>query len=105
MLHDQQFEHDTVLIPKETSWFGYYPDGAFNPIIFPNEVILITCNFRLSFVFSIQAEIIQLVTVLLLFLLESNSTYISRYLNADPALHGGLDWFEKFGRSWEGSVP
>ncbi|CAK9173281.1 unnamed protein product [Ilex paraguariensis] len=27
------FEHDTVLIPKETSWFGYYPDGAFNPVL------------------------------------------------------------------------
>ncbi|KAH0646816.1 hypothetical protein KY284_034700 [Solanum tuberosum] len=27
------FEHDTVLIPKETSWFGYYPDGAFEPIL------------------------------------------------------------------------
>lgn len=34
------FEHDTVLIPKETSWFGYYPDGAFNPIMFPNETQL-----------------------------------------------------------------
>lgn len=28
-----QFEHDTVLIPKETAWFGYYPDGAFEPIL------------------------------------------------------------------------
>uniref|UniRef100_A0A7N2N2W9 Palmitoyl-protein thioesterase 1 n=1 Tax=Quercus lobata TaxID=97700 RepID=A0A7N2N2W9_QUELO len=27
------FEHDTVLIPKETAWFGYYPDGAFKPIL------------------------------------------------------------------------
>ena len=28
-----QFEHDTVLVPKETSWFGYYPDGAFSPLL------------------------------------------------------------------------
>ncbi|CAL9781971.1 unnamed protein product [Musa acuminata subsp. burmannicoides] len=32
------FEHDTVLIPRETSWFGYYPDGAFNPILPPQQV-------------------------------------------------------------------
>ncbi|KAL6322363.1 hypothetical protein AAG906_007916 [Vitis piasezkii] len=24
------FEHDTILIPKETAWFGYYPDGSFS---------------------------------------------------------------------------
>ncbi|KAG8374682.1 hypothetical protein BUALT_Bualt10G0021300 [Buddleja alternifolia] len=27
------FEHDTVIIPKETAWFGYYPDGAFSPVL------------------------------------------------------------------------
>ncbi|XP_061375917.1 uncharacterized protein LOC133318006 isoform X2 [Gastrolobium bilobum] len=27
------FEQDTILIPKETSWFGYYPDGAFHPVL------------------------------------------------------------------------
>uniref|UniRef100_A0A2P2KKE6 Palmitoyl-protein thioesterase 1 n=1 Tax=Rhizophora mucronata TaxID=61149 RepID=A0A2P2KKE6_RHIMU len=27
------FEQDTVLIPKETAWFGYYPVGAFDPIL------------------------------------------------------------------------
>lgn len=27
------FEHDTVLVPKETSLFGYYSDGAFNSTI------------------------------------------------------------------------
>ncbi|GER34756.1 alpha/beta-Hydrolases superfamily protein [Striga asiatica] len=31
------FEHDTVLIPKETSWFGYYPNGAFDPILRPQQ--------------------------------------------------------------------
>ncbi|QCD91529.1 palmitoyl-protein thioesterase 1-like [Vigna unguiculata] len=34
------FEHDTVLIPKETSWFGYYPDGYFNPILPPQSTQL-----------------------------------------------------------------
>ncbi|KAK4389534.1 Palmitoyl-protein thioesterase 1 [Sesamum angolense] len=36
------FEHDTVLIPKETSWFGYYPDGAFNPVLPPQQTKLYT---------------------------------------------------------------
>ncbi|XP_061368300.1 uncharacterized protein LOC133311290 isoform X2 [Gastrolobium bilobum] len=34
------FEHDTVLIPKETSWFGYYPDGFFEPVLPPQETEL-----------------------------------------------------------------
>ncbi|XP_057462067.1 uncharacterized protein LOC130752335 isoform X1 [Actinidia eriantha] len=34
------FEHDTVLIPKETSWFGYYPDGNFDPILPPQQTRL-----------------------------------------------------------------
>jgi len=33
-----QFEHDTVLVPRETSWFGYYKDGAFNSTIPPQQV-------------------------------------------------------------------
>lgn len=41
MLIFQQFEHDTVLIPKETSWFGYYPDGTFNPVLPPQQVYLL----------------------------------------------------------------
>ncbi|KAF6149923.1 hypothetical protein GIB67_008644 [Kingdonia uniflora] len=36
------FEHDTVLIPKETSWFGYYPDGEFEPILPPQQTKLYT---------------------------------------------------------------
>lgn len=36
-----QFEHDTILIPKETSWFGYYPDGAFDPVLPVQEVIFL----------------------------------------------------------------
>ncbi|KAG4169682.1 hypothetical protein ERO13_A12G096600v2 [Gossypium hirsutum] len=27
------FEDDTVLIPKETAWFSYFPDGAFEPVL------------------------------------------------------------------------
>ncbi|XP_020207029.1 palmitoyl-protein thioesterase 1 isoform X2 [Cajanus cajan] len=27
------FEEDKVLIPKETAWFGYYPNGALHPVI------------------------------------------------------------------------
>nr|XP_043628939.1 palmitoyl-protein thioesterase 1 [Erigeron canadensis] len=34
------FDKDTVLIPKETSWFGYYPDGAWEPILPPQETRL-----------------------------------------------------------------
>ncbi|XP_054809181.1 uncharacterized protein LOC129311158 [Prosopis cineraria] len=34
------FEHDTVLIPKETAWFGYYPDGSFSPVVPPQKTKL-----------------------------------------------------------------
>uniref|UniRef100_A0A2N9FXH4 Palmitoyl-protein thioesterase 1 n=1 Tax=Fagus sylvatica TaxID=28930 RepID=A0A2N9FXH4_FAGSY len=34
------FEQDSVLVPKETSWFGYYPDGAFDPILPAQETLL-----------------------------------------------------------------
>ncbi|PKU73181.1 palmitoyl-protein thioesterase [Dendrobium catenatum] len=33
-------EQDNVLIPRETSWFGYYPNGAFNPVLSPQETRL-----------------------------------------------------------------
>ncbi|KAL1805987.1 hypothetical protein ACET3Z_029055 [Daucus carota] len=33
-------EDDTVLIPKETAWFGYYPDGAFKPVLPPQQTQL-----------------------------------------------------------------
>ncbi|KDP28824.1 hypothetical protein JCGZ_14595 [Jatropha curcas] len=36
------FEHDTVLVPKETSWFGYYPDGCFTSVLPPQETKLYT---------------------------------------------------------------
>ncbi|WRX17118.1 Palmitoyl protein thioesterase - like 2 [Theobroma cacao] len=36
------FEQDNVLIPRETSWFGYYPNGAFKPVIHPQETKLYT---------------------------------------------------------------
>ncbi|EPS59624.1 hypothetical protein M569_15181, partial [Genlisea aurea] len=35
------FDRDTVVIPKETSWFGYYPEGEFGPAILgPRETRL-----------------------------------------------------------------
>ncbi|XP_057477614.1 uncharacterized protein LOC130765259 isoform X1 [Actinidia eriantha] len=34
------FEQDTVLIPKETAWFGYYQDGAFDLILPPQQTKL-----------------------------------------------------------------
>ncbi|CAL9078427.1 unnamed protein product [Musa textilis] len=36
------FEHDTILIPPETSWFGYYPDGAFSAVLPPQQTTLYT---------------------------------------------------------------
>ncbi|XP_074269417.1 uncharacterized protein LOC141592578 [Silene latifolia] len=36
------FEQDKVLFPKETAWFGYYPDGAFTPLLSPQETKLYT---------------------------------------------------------------
>ncbi|EXB37623.1 Palmitoyl-protein thioesterase 1 [Morus notabilis] len=34
------FEQDTILIPKETAWFGYYPDGTFDSVLPPQETKL-----------------------------------------------------------------
>ncbi|CAM0149524.1 unnamed protein product [Urochloa decumbens] len=34
------FENDAVLIPRETAWFGYYPDGAFDPVLPPQKTKL-----------------------------------------------------------------
>ncbi|KVH95530.1 Palmitoyl protein thioesterase [Cynara cardunculus var. scolymus] len=34
------FEQDTVLIPKETAWFGYFPDGKFSPVLTPQQTKL-----------------------------------------------------------------
>ncbi|XP_047327387.1 palmitoyl-protein thioesterase 1-like [Impatiens glandulifera] len=36
------FEDDAVLIPKETAWFGYYPNGAFTPVLSPRKTELYT---------------------------------------------------------------
>ncbi|XP_076890453.1 uncharacterized protein LOC143541532 [Bidens hawaiensis] len=35
-----KFDSDPVLVPKETSWFGYFPDGALDPILPPQETKL-----------------------------------------------------------------
>ncbi|KAI7988769.1 Palmitoyl-protein thioesterase 3 [Camellia lanceoleosa] len=34
------FENNTVLVPKETSWFGFCPDGALRPILPPQQTKL-----------------------------------------------------------------
>nr|XP_043606102.1 palmitoyl-protein thioesterase 1-like isoform X3 [Erigeron canadensis] len=34
------FEQDTVLIPKETAWFGYFPYGEFTPALAPQQTKL-----------------------------------------------------------------
>jgi len=36
------FEYDTVVVPKESSWFSYYPDGSLNYIVPYNETALYT---------------------------------------------------------------
>lgn len=33
-----QFEHDTVLIPRETAWFGYYGEEQNSVVQTPQEV-------------------------------------------------------------------
>ncbi|KAL1543332.1 palmitoyl-protein hydrolase [Salvia divinorum] len=37
-----KFENDGVLVPKETSWFGYFPDGSWDPILPAQETTLYT---------------------------------------------------------------
>ncbi|XP_071715429.1 uncharacterized protein [Rutidosis leptorrhynchoides] len=34
------FDTESVLVPKETSWFGYFPDGAWDPILPAQETKL-----------------------------------------------------------------
>ncbi|KAG9159320.1 hypothetical protein Leryth_024489 [Lithospermum erythrorhizon] len=34
------FDGDTILVPKETSWFGYYPEGSWSPILSAQETTL-----------------------------------------------------------------
>jgi palmitoyl-protein thioesterase len=40
----KQFQNDTILVPRETSWFGYYPDGASSstPVLPPQKTKLYT---------------------------------------------------------------
>ncbi|GFQ06544.1 palmitoyl-protein thioesterase 1 [Phtheirospermum japonicum] len=37
-----KFEKDKVLVPKETSWFGYFPDGSWETILPAQETTLYT---------------------------------------------------------------
>ncbi|XP_016499403.1 uncharacterized protein LOC107818009 isoform X4 [Nicotiana tabacum] len=34
------FEKDEILVPKQTSWFGYYPDGSWSTVLPANETKL-----------------------------------------------------------------
>ncbi|KAG8391538.1 hypothetical protein BUALT_Bualt01G0198100 [Buddleja alternifolia] len=36
------FEHDKILVPKETSWFGYYADGSWDILLPAQETSLYT---------------------------------------------------------------
>ncbi|WCJ22996.1 alpha/beta-Hydrolases superfamily protein [Euphorbia peplus] len=36
------FEQDTILVPRQTSWFGYYPDGNFSTVLPAQETKLYT---------------------------------------------------------------
>ncbi|KAF6149924.1 hypothetical protein GIB67_008645 [Kingdonia uniflora] len=36
------FEEDTIVVPKETAWFGFYPDGDLTKILPPQETKLYT---------------------------------------------------------------
>ncbi|XP_028062015.1 palmitoyl-protein thioesterase 1-like [Camellia sinensis] len=37
---NEKFENNTVLVPKETSWFGFCPDGALRPVLPPQQTKL-----------------------------------------------------------------
>ncbi|VVB08239.1 unnamed protein product [Arabis nemorensis] len=37
-----KFEDDKVIVPQESSWFGYYPDGEFKPLLSPQQTKLYT---------------------------------------------------------------
>ncbi|CAA7022364.1 unnamed protein product [Microthlaspi erraticum] len=36
------FQGDTIVVPKESSWFGYYPEGASTPLLPPQQTKLYT---------------------------------------------------------------
>ncbi|KAL0397690.1 UNVERIFIED_CONTAM: Palmitoyl-protein thioesterase 1 [Sesamum calycinum] len=37
-----KFEKDDILVPKETSWFGYFPDGSWDTVLPAQETTLYT---------------------------------------------------------------
>ncbi|KAL0379756.1 UNVERIFIED_CONTAM: Palmitoyl-protein thioesterase 1 [Sesamum angustifolium] len=37
-----KFEKDDILVPKETSWFGYFPDGSWDTVLPAQETTLST---------------------------------------------------------------
>ncbi|KAL0324508.1 UNVERIFIED_CONTAM: Palmitoyl-protein thioesterase 1 [Sesamum calycinum] len=107
------FEHDTVLIPKETSWFGYYPDGAFNPVLPPQQEYL----WQLSKTFLIWLlRLVKYITVPgnhLGISKDDMKKYVVPYLEDDTSKEGNIhprnvdsQWKEqKFGQpNAEGSM-
>jgi palmitoyl-protein thioesterase len=37
-----QFQGDKVIVPKDSSWFGFYPDGEFEPLLSAQQTKLYT---------------------------------------------------------------
>ncbi|XP_028762660.1 palmitoyl-protein thioesterase 1-like [Neltuma alba] len=85
------FENDTVLIPKETSWFGYYPDGRFEPVLSPNQTKLYSEDWiglrsldegrKVNFV-SVRGEHLQISD-------KDMQKYVARYLNGNASTKSG----------------
>ncbi|KAF2542723.1 hypothetical protein F2Q68_00030394 [Brassica cretica] len=39
-LKRSKFEGDTIVVPRETCWFGFYPEGATAPLLPPQKTKL-----------------------------------------------------------------
>uniref|UniRef100_A0A3Q7G1N4 Uncharacterized protein n=1 Tax=Solanum lycopersicum TaxID=4081 RepID=A0A3Q7G1N4_SOLLC len=42
------FEKDEIFVPKQTSWFWYYPDGSFTTLS-PDQKVIINILYVLFF--------------------------------------------------------